>query len=329
MAKIAPLWPGKSMVGIVEAGLALIEWSQRLGYGRFGRIFKGSPNPLPVTLTYKQPLGEQLMRIVRNAALRNSQNFDRLPAYPNTLDVLAPLDPEVIQKTLDDGTITADIKGVEAKRLVARLRGQPTAKNDGPAPAATEEWTREEAKDRLRFAAEDEIRRCPTGQEAVVEDLLREIIEEVLGQRMKFRTITRSGWERLTNLALQLQDPTAGQRIPIRKRRGRGNITGFIREPSTFPDQMFGLPRTQRGARQLVDVVDHINNGKVCGEYERRLLASLVEWSDPDDEPAPFVPALATGNGASNGLEPAWITDEQAAEAEMPREGQEPEEQQV
>jgi hypothetical protein len=175
----------------------------------------------------------------------------------------------------------------EAVRLVRRLNG---ATEEEPAPPTKvalpeEEWTSQGVEDRLRIAGWDEVRRCPKGQEAVVEEIHRRLADEFLGQRMRWMQITKAGWDRLGLVAMQLSDPRPGQRLPIRKRQGSGNVVGFLREPSTFPDDMFGITRDLHGVDRLKDVIEHVTAGKLCGEAERRVLDWALSWSDPEDVP--------------------------------------------
>lgn len=308
----------KSAAERFEAGRLLRE-AKRDHDGLWSRCFKDSKDPLPQTFDITQEDAQLLMRIAGNPTLGETGNFPFLPRADSTLDELSRLDPEVLQGAVDRREITPQLTCAKAKQLVKQLQGP--AATDEPAQAeaapAEAEWTRNDAEDRLRIAAWEEVRQCPKGEEAGVEEMLRRLADEFLGQRARWQQITPPGWDRVGFLAVQLIDPQAGQRIPIHKRRG-GNTISFMREPSTFPAHMFGLPRDQRGADRLKDVIDHFNAGKICGEAERRVLDWAVSWSDEAGDPEPPLLGLGAAAVASDDIEapagqPDHATDDGSA----------------
>jgi hypothetical protein len=103
----------KSVAGIVEAGLRLIDAKNELEHGEFLAMVK---NDLP----FGQRTAQYLMAIAKHRVLSNPQRFAYLPPCLSTLSELSRLPHDLVEQFMLDNTVSAELTLAQAKGLVAR-----------------------------------------------------------------------------------------------------------------------------------------------------------------------------------------------------------------
>jgi hypothetical protein len=192
-----------------------------------------------------------------------------LPSYWRTLYELALLGQDILEAALARGDIWPEMTRRDAVRL--RRPEKNTAKRR----------IHEEAYVRIRAVVDQELRQCLLGEKSLIETILREIAADLERCRKKHKSLTDPAINALADYRDELENAAPGQRFLVRKRSG-GPIIDVVSQPSTFPADMCGLPRTRRSADRLVWVCDNVYAGKICGRLER----GLLDWAaaQPDEE---------------------------------------------
>jgi hypothetical protein len=271
---------GKTVAAIVAVGHQLLAAKAALPHGEFGRLFVEDRDPVATPLPFSQTVAERLMAIARHPVISKSANSPNLPGEWTTLHVLAKLPDAKLRWFLDAGAISANMTGKEAHALVRRVamesgeRRQPKTKTARKDRREEDGDPRATAEQGLRQVADAYLQRCPHGDEAVIEELLLAQAADCAAWRARHEGLSEQGERYLADLSHALLDCMPGRRHFIRNRGRR--VVNVIAEPSTFPREMYGFPRTQRGAEQLRAVIQNVLEGKICGDAERRILADVA-----------------------------------------------------
>jgi hypothetical protein len=121
---------GCSAGWVIKTGDLLLRAERQLPRDQWLGMWQGG------RLKFGLRTGEMLMHVARHPALRNAKHFSSLPAAWSILYVLSQLPPEVVQQGIADGTIHAEMKLVEARRLRSRSRAggvtEPAAAQSQP-----------------------------------------------------------------------------------------------------------------------------------------------------------------------------------------------------
>jgi hypothetical protein len=100
----------KTVEGIIEAGVCLVEAKKTLDHGEFEKMIE---EDLPFTAS----TARRLMSIARNPVLANRAHVHALPAHWGTLYELGKLKKEVLLALIEDETVTPKMEREEAIAL--------------------------------------------------------------------------------------------------------------------------------------------------------------------------------------------------------------------
>ena len=159
------------------SGRTLIKAKMSLGHGNFLSLFKDGK--LRVVLHTAQ----LLMKIARNEALSNTNNYAYLPPALNSLSALASLDQRKLQRAIDAGKVTPSMTIADAKDLVKKSDGKKHDKSTNATTASAVEsrtpesdFDLDNALKRLIQFVDEQYRLCP---DALVDQLLRRLISHI------------------------------------------------------------------------------------------------------------------------------------------------------
>lgn len=114
----------KSVEGIINVGLELIDAKDACEHGEFLRLFKGSDNAVPDPVPFGIHTADRLMAIAAKPAIADCAHAHTLPQSWATLYELTKLDDEQIVAGIKAGEITPDMTRADA----AALRADPVEK---------------------------------------------------------------------------------------------------------------------------------------------------------------------------------------------------------
>jgi len=106
----------KVTTGIIETGEALLKAKAELPHGSFEKMVEAE-------LPFKASTARRLMAIEEHPLLSDRAHAHALPSSWATLYELTKLPEPVLEKAIEDGTITADFQ----RKDVAKLRPAPTS----------------------------------------------------------------------------------------------------------------------------------------------------------------------------------------------------------
>jgi DNA-directed RNA polymerase subunit RPC12/RpoP len=189
---------------------------------------------------------------------------------------LAQLDEDALEAALARGDVWPEMARSDAVRL---RHPQTTGPDEKAAP---EQWSCQDAEARIRAAVDAELRRCPPGTEREIVTVVTTIATDLeRGQNMR-EHLGDAGLNALGLYRDELVNATPGERIFVRKRK-HGPTVDVLAQPSTYPKDMGGFPRTRAGADRAIEVSDHVYAGKICGKPEREYLAWAAAQDDEED----------------------------------------------
>ena len=113
----------KSARGIVELGQLFMKAKAALKHGKWHELFQ------PGNLRFSQRTADKLIQVAKNTALANPPNSASLPPSLDALVLLAPLDANVIQTSIDENIILPKMTIAEAKKFVRDTLEPESANN--------------------------------------------------------------------------------------------------------------------------------------------------------------------------------------------------------
>ncbi|MGH7264768.1 MAG: hypothetical protein ACREMB_07910 [Candidatus Rokuibacteriota bacterium] len=110
--------------GFIDAGCALIDAKEGLGFGEWGKMFAGHPQAVASPIPFTQRTGHRLMTIAKHQILTDRTHASVLPPSWMTLYELTKLPDAVLEKALADRLITPGLQ----RREVGRIRHTVTTR---------------------------------------------------------------------------------------------------------------------------------------------------------------------------------------------------------
>jgi hypothetical protein len=114
--KINTAWR-RSVPAIIETGQLLRQAKKALGHGNWSKMAGDDSLHMAGKLDFELRIAQMLMRVAENPVLSNAKNFSFLPPVYSTLHQLTALDPDKLQRMIEDGGVNPRLRGREAKAL--------------------------------------------------------------------------------------------------------------------------------------------------------------------------------------------------------------------
>lgn len=124
-----------SVAAIVATGRRLLEAKKACGRGEYGRLFKGSDNPVAEPVPFSERTGQRLRKIAEHPVLSNPSHGSDLPASWRTLAELARVKRKRLLAEIEAGRVHPEMERSDALDLVSKAAGKAAGKAAAKVPA--------------------------------------------------------------------------------------------------------------------------------------------------------------------------------------------------